>query len=90
MHVVVNIDPLQQMKGFVKPFHGNTDEGVYNPSRQRFSKTRLNGQRKVQNATKSGRVPLTIAVPDCERKTSGFPPFYAFTHVFFLKTRLNV
>lgn len=29
MKVIVNTDPLQQMKDFVKVFHGNSDEDVY-------------------------------------------------------------
>ena len=29
VQVIVNTDPLQQMKDFVKPFYGNPDEDVY-------------------------------------------------------------
>jgi hypothetical protein len=59
------------------------------PRQTRIPKNAFKRPKKVQKSTFSGRVWMTIAVPDCQRKTPIFCPFWAFKRVFSEKTRVN-
>ena len=59
------------------------------PKQTRIFKNALKRTGKYVKSKKTQRVSLTIAVPDCERKTSAFRSFCAFTCVFSKKLHVN-
>ena len=56
------------------------------PKQTRILKNAFKHTEKYMESKKTEHVSLTIAVPDCERKTSAFRSFWAFTRVLSKKT----